>query len=232
MIKSNVIVDLSHHNKDVDFNKVKQDGIKAVIHKATQGLNYVDLTYKIREQLAANLGLYWGAYHFADGSDGEQQAEHFLKYVISDTGKHQAKCPLLALDIEKYTTSIDLENAEKFVTVVYKRTGRWPLVYGSSYLKDLVKEKETILTKCPLWIAQWSEKLVLPYGWNDWTIWQYTDGVHGPEPHEVVGIGPCDRDQFNGTLQQLQEFWYDKPKSEFLKLMADNTTVTFGNDGI
>ena len=34
----NVVVDLSHHNENVDVVKMKADGIVAVIHKATQGL--------------------------------------------------------------------------------------------------------------------------------------------------------------------------------------------------
>jgi hypothetical protein len=29
----------------------------------------------------------------------------------------------------------------------------------------------------------------------------------GPTSHAVDGIGPCDRDQFNGTLAELQALW-------------------------
>ena len=43
--------------------------------------------------------------------------------------------------------------------------------------------------------------------WPAWTLWQYTDGVAGPGPHSVDGIGPCDRDQFNGTVDQLKQLW-------------------------
>jgi len=38
-------------------------------------------------------------------------------------------------------------------------------------------------------------------------MWQYTDGAVGPEPHEVAGIGHCDRDMFNGAQDQLQKLW-------------------------
>jgi hypothetical protein len=40
-----------------------------------------------------------------------------------------------------------------------------------------------------------------------WTLWQYTDGGVGPHPHAVDGIGPCDRDMFNGTRKQLKNWW-------------------------
>ena len=52
MTKSiNVVVDLSHHNENVDFAKMKANGIVGVIHKATQGLTYVDKTYAKRRAM-------------------------------------------------------------------------------------------------------------------------------------------------------------------------------------
>ena len=38
----NVIVDLSHHNGNVNLAQAKAPGIVGVIHKATQGTSYVD----------------------------------------------------------------------------------------------------------------------------------------------------------------------------------------------
>jgi hypothetical protein len=41
----NVVIDISHYNRDVDFAAAKQAGILGVIHKATQGSGGVDPTY-------------------------------------------------------------------------------------------------------------------------------------------------------------------------------------------
>ncbi len=38
-------------------------------------------------------------------------------------------------------------------------------------------------------------------------MWQYTDGNVGPQPHSIAGIGNCDRDQFNGTVEELKQLW-------------------------
>jgi hypothetical protein len=38
-------------------------------------------------------------------------------------------------------------------------------------------------------------------------MWQYTNGALGPEPHEVAGIGRCDRDKFNGSEAGLRKLW-------------------------
>ena len=120
---TNVVVDLSHHNADPDLAVARESGgIVGVIHKATQGLAYADPTYAERETAATGEGLLWGAYHFGTGSDGVQQAEHFLDVVqpSDDT--------LLVLDFEANAQgpSMTLEEARAFVTHVMETTGRWP----------------------------------------------------------------------------------------------------------
>ncbi|WP_353279501.1 glycoside hydrolase family 25 protein [Wolbachia endosymbiont (group B) of Xanthorhoe designata] len=196
----NVVIDLSHWKQDIDFKLAKEDGILGVMHKATQGLKYVDPTYEERRKAAEEEGLLWGAYHFGVGEKGKDQAEHFLEKI------GDASQVLLALDIEENEgNNITPEQAEDFVNQVHEATGRLPLIYGSAYfLKDFATPT---LMKCPLWIARWGESPMLPKGWNDWILWQYTDGQTGPEPHSVKGIGPCDRDKFNGTLEELKKFW-------------------------
>lgn len=198
----NAVIDLSHWNQDIDFRLTKENGIVGIIHKATQGVKYVDPEYTKRKKAAEKEELLWGAYHFGVGEkSGKDQAEHFLE-TIGDSSNI-----LLALDIEenKDGKSIMPKQAEDFVNRVYLVTGRLPLIYGSpSFLKDFATPT---LTECPLWLAKWGTKLTLPIGWRNWTLWQYTDGQTGAKPHEVEGIGKCDRNKFNGTLKELREFW-------------------------
>ena len=77
----NVVVDISHHNGNVNLAKAKEDGILGVIQKATQGQGFKDPTYQRNRQKAKDAGLVWSAYHFATGSDGLKQAQHFLDVV-------------------------------------------------------------------------------------------------------------------------------------------------------
>ncbi|XP_077261936.1 lysozyme M1-like [Temnothorax americanus] len=200
----NVIVDLSHWNQCVDFKLAKEDGIIGILHKATQGLKYVDTIYAERRKAAEEENLMWGAYHFGVGEDGKDQAEHFLKTVgnVSQV--------TLVLDIEENPNgkNITPKQAEEFVNRVHEATGRFPLIYGSPYfLKDFATP---ILTKCLLWVVKWDVRPMLPKGWKKWVLWQYTNGQLGPEPHSVKGIGPCDRNKFNGTLEELKDFWVSK----------------------
>src|ERR1044071_4052756 len=80
----NVVVDISHHNGNVDLMKAKQDGIVGVIHKGTQGIGMFDNKYAPNRLAAQAAGLLWGAYHFGTKSDGAAQADFFLGQVKGD----------------------------------------------------------------------------------------------------------------------------------------------------
>jgi lysozyme len=199
---TNAILDISHHNGSVDFVKLKAAGIVGVIHKATQGLGGIDPTYEDHHEQARAAGLLWGAYHFGTDSDGVQQAVQFLDVVKDDT-------TVLALDFEPNPTgpSMSVEEARAFVTHVFQATGRFPGFYSGHYIKELLGSgKDEVLAKCWFWLAQYGPTAVVPANWSKWTLWQYTDGAIGPDPQTVNGAR-FDRDTFNGTAQELQDFW-------------------------
>jgi lysozyme len=202
---SNSIIDTSHHNGDhIDFDRVAKDGIMGVINKATQGTKGKDPGYHSNRQKARAAGLLWGAYHFGTGADGVEQAEHFLDVVGDPQGT------LLVLDFEPNPTgpTMSLEEARAFVTHVEEATGRFPGLYSGNLIKEqLGTHHDPILSQCWFWLAQYSATAVVPPNWPTWTMWQYTDGAFGPMPHNVDGIGRCDRDSFNGTEEQLRRLW-------------------------
>jgi GH25 family lysozyme M1 (1,4-beta-N-acetylmuramidase) len=200
----NVIIDLSHYNNVANINAVKDDGIVGIIHKATEGPSDIDPAYTICRGAALTAGLWWGAYHFATGDDATAQAEHFLTVV------NPGPKDLLVLDFEQNTagTSMSLAGAEEFVTHVQAATGRWPGLYSGSYINQLLGEGQNpTLANCWFWLSEYGPTPHVPANWSTWTLWQYTDGSVGPEPHSVSGVGNCDRDQFNGTMDELTTLW-------------------------
>lgn len=201
----NVVVDLSHFNTVSSFETVKAAGIVGIIHKATQGTNMQDPEYQSRRSAALAAGLWWGAYHFAEGGDGVAQANFFLSTVNPEP------TDLLALDLEENPggASMSLAEAEQFVTRVESVTGRWPGLYGGSYLKELLgNNNNPTLANCWFWLSEYGPTAHVPANWPTWTMWQYTGDGIGPEPHTVAGIdGNIDRDQFNGDLAGLTQLW-------------------------
>jgi lysozyme len=200
----NVVVDISHHNGNVNLLKATQDGILGVIQKASQGQTGRDPTFNTNRRKAEAAGLLFGAYHFGTGSDGVLQAENFLATV----GNSQNV--LLVLDLEANPTgpSMTLEEARAFVAHIKNVTGRFPGIYSGHYIKQMLGSgHDPLLKECWFWLAQYGPTAVVPPNWPTWTMWQYTDGAFGPEPHQVKGIGRCDRDKSNGGHDQLRRLW-------------------------
>jgi lysozyme len=204
MAYTNAVIDLSHYNAQINLACARQGGIAAVIHKATQGCQFTDPTYKSNLVQAQSLGLLWGAYHFATGEDAVSQANFFLQTVQPAAGI------LLALDFESNTpgTTMTLQGAREFVTRIQAVTGIWPGLYGGSYLKEqLGSQPDPVLQNCWLWLAEYAPTAVLPPGWSNWTLWQYTDGHIVPDPDPIAGCTPCDRSYFCDTPAALQSKW-------------------------
>src|SRR5262245_66667002 len=98
----NVVIDISHHNGNVNLQRAAESGIVGVIQKATQGQSFADPTFKTNRKKAQDAGLLFGAYHFGTGSDGLRQAQNFLD-TVGDVSK-----TLLVLDFEGNPTGPDM----------------------------------------------------------------------------------------------------------------------------
>jgi lysozyme len=202
MIQS--IIDISHWEDPIDFKKVSAGGIVAVIAKATHGAAGVDSDYAKYKNAAAPYKFLWGSYHFGTGSEVSVQVEHYLS-VVKPSDRE-----LVCLDFETNPSgpTMTLHQACEFVALFQHLSGRYPVLYGRYWLKASLNNKpDDVLAKCPLWLAQYGPRAVLPVGWKEYALWQFTDGNDGPPPHNVFGIGPCDRNQFNGTEATLRKRW-------------------------
>lgn len=189
------IVDLSHFNINPDFTSMKQAGVVAVIHKASQGTTFADPFYAARREAAAAAGILWGSYHFGTNEDGAAQADFFLT---------QARGGLLVLDFEENPqgASMTLDQARAFVARVGSVTGMRPGLYGGEYLKEqLGARADPVLGACWLWWSQYDDHPSIPANWSAWTLWQYTDAA------AIGGVGTCDCSRFNGAAEDLERFW-------------------------
>lgn len=225
----NAVIDLYAQSKVRDLMAARRDsGIMAVIHKATEGVGWVDPAYGARRDMAAKAGLLWGAYHFGTRQyPGSVQAAAFLS-----TAQPQDDT-LMALDLELNErapgNTMTLGQAEDFVQTVYASTGRLPLLYTHHSWADGHKlggrrgttlggyiEPNSILAACDLWLADYRPTPSIPSAWNGrgWRLWQFAGadetGRGGPfQDHtlKVAGIGRCDRNLFAGSPQDLVAYW-------------------------
>ena len=220
------LCDTSHWQSSVDCQALHDAGVVGLINKASQGLTYEDDTYWMRRQQAVSAGLLFGGYHFLNPGSGAAQADYYLSCAKPDG------VTLLCLDYESGTVF----DAEQFVSRLHDVTGTYPLLYTrASLIVQQIQNKPTLLSQCPLWIASYVNKPVLPPQWSTWALWQHSDGVYGPEPHSATGVGIGDMDWFDGTLDQLKALWQSlspttppAPKADIRSVTADLLNIRSG----
>lgn len=194
--------DISHYEAPASFWTAYKAGFILAILKATQGTAYTDPKFfDFLKRLRTIPDQLIGAYHFGTDADGTDQADHFME--VSDS------LPLLALDWETTgDATMSRGQAEAFVARVEAKTGKWPMLYGGSLIKEITIPAESPLLKCELWIAQYAPAPVLPAGWAKWRLWQSSGDGAGPEPHDVPGVGTnVDVNRFPGTADDCRR-WY------------------------
>src|SRR5262245_54716549 len=128
-----LVIDLSHWDPADDYEAVRNDGIVGVIYKATEGGSYTDPTYVQQQHSAKAAGLKWGAYHFADSSNVQDQIDNFMKFACPDPDE------LFCLDWEDNGgDTMSLENVKRWVTGVETALGREGqcVIYGGNTVKE------------------------------------------------------------------------------------------------
>jgi lysozyme len=232
---SNSVVNMSHYDlMRVDFVAMKNEGVVGLIHEASFPRLQRDWRYAERQAAATRAGLLWGAYHFGDGTNPIQQADHFLAVVGSShpatSAPHEAEKTrpgvLLVLDFEKNGHypggSMSTAQAAAFAERIKERTGKYPGIYGSEYrLRQMLYSggataaHRAVLSNCWLWIANYHAQPRATSPWGGWDLWQYTgDGKCGLRPRSAFPIGvanlrKAERNIFRGNNAELSSFWQE-----------------------
>ena len=200
-----LVLDLSHYDLPVDFQKIKAAGIVGAIYKASQGSSDSDSTYDASRKSAMAAGLLWGAYHFGDNSDPLSQAANFINNAQLDASD------LFCLDFEDNgENTMGIDQALDFVYAVENSLNR--RYEAVLYSGNLIKEQSSLpfyfWRNHRLWLADYGETPTWPSIWPTYWLWQFTDGTNGPTPHTVDGInGTCDCNSYAGTAQRLASEW-------------------------
>jgi GH25 family lysozyme M1 (1,4-beta-N-acetylmuramidase) len=196
-------VDVSHHDKDIDWAKYAGSGRELAVCKATESTVWSDPTMADHRAALGRLGLYCGLYHFAGASvsnhigDAIAEADYFCETVGALESK---EFPVLDFELPyKLTPEQQVKWIGRWCKEVQAKTGKTPWVYTDSHM--LRKMDASSLTKYPLWLANYqsSDPKNPPSSgsWPTLTAWQYTYKARVP------GLGPCDDSYLYGDLPTL-----------------------------
>ena len=204
-------IDVSHYQRSIDWGQVAAQGIGFAFVKATDGLG-TDPNFTANWSGASQAGIIRGAYHFfRPRVSAIDQAKHFCD-VVGSLGVRDLP-PVL--DVESLplnpppgdewdalqTPDAKAKVVTDWLTFVTGALQKKPILYTYRSFWQSNFGAASAFAAYPLWIAAYSTVPVLPASWQRWVFWQHT--ANG----RVSGIIPAvDLDQFNGTMDDLEQF--------------------------
>ena len=187
-------IDVSNHNGNINWSKVKADGVEVVYIKATEGTTYQDQWLNSHYAGAKGVGLSTGFYHFLVGtSQPESQAHNFYNQIKD---KKNDLIPCLDIEVSGFDVG---DYAIRFLKKFKELSGMNMVIYTGAYFSRDNLPLE-IKQNYPLWLAHygvepWKSNLVTLAGFTTLVGHQYT------EKGRIQGInGVCDLNVFNNGV--------------------------------
>ena len=202
-------LDISHwQGKSINWQKMKDAGIKFIYLKCTEGTYYFDDCFEQNYANARKFGIKVGAYHFMTKESGKAQFQHFKKHLqghefelvpaldVETNGITQALVDDIGKRLERLIVNNPVQFGQKKPSFwdIFKSLIRGagmpyphPAIYTNLSLGNSIF-KSTSMNRYPLWIA--TRNISTPTIPNIWKstghyIWQnaVTSGV----PYGISG---------------------------------------------
>ncbi len=188
--------------------------------------------FHTRKELAKAHGLKWGSYHLGRPGNAIDQANHFIDFTDPQADE------LIAIDIEDLSSGkyISLDDAELFARHIYRRLGRYPLLYvNDDTAKHIARQRYDypLLSRLPLWYARYKPEIAgsFPKGnWDGYALWQFVSHLNCGKhtcPHRIGGTGKdIDINVANMDVKALKAAW---PLSGLVDMKNPRSSKDFSN---
>ena len=175
-------VDISEFQQGINFNKMKNDGIKAVIIRAGYGRetsqkdSMFESHYKNAKNANLKIGVYW--YSYADSvNDAEKEAKACLKCINNKSLDMPIYYDLEDNSQIKLGKAKLTEIAERFCETIKKSNYRAGVYANLNWFNNYL-DYDKLKAKYSIWLAQYNDKAEL-----DCDIWQNSS------TGKVIGYG-------------------------------------------
>lgn len=174
------VIDVSGWQGEVNWARIKQDGIGLAFVKATEGTTFVDPRLERNRREAEAHGIRIGCYAYVKPGDGtpEAQANHLAEAI--GTLRRRELRPVQ--DLETGDPRRTEAFARAFTRQAVKQLGCTPLLY--SYAAYLASMRLTRPIGGGLWLASYGRNdgkdwgADVPRPWKHWVAHQFTSRGH------------------------------------------------------
>lgn len=200
-------IDVSHHQGEINWKKLKSQKIQFAFIKATEGGDHVDRKFFENWSASKAAGIIRGAYHFFTFcKSGIEQAQNFLRVVPYE----QDALPIV-IDLEfggncsREMSEVDLaKEVTDFVHEAQITFSSQPIFYVTSEFFDrYLKDHAQLFPPHTLWLRN---IFLEPQqsACERWTIWQFAnrgrlDGITGPVDLNAFCGGQADFERLFGN---------------------------------
>lgn len=201
MLYSTLFADISSNNNTPDMRIYRQTGHVLIAIKATEGIDYTNPDHR---NWCLHAGLNWVSvvhYHYARpdlDNDPAREADHFLGAALPLAGWWD----YLAVDVERGrngTFALDPAWVRAFDMQVQRRSRFASILYASRSMLA-VSDQWLVGNRRRVWDADWSTSPDFAPPGYQCVFRQFTDGVLGPQPHVVDGVGQCDVNRMSPAM--------------------------------
>ena len=208
-------VDVSEYQGEVDWDKIKEQGISFAFVKATEGSKGKDSYFNKNFQKLKNMDMLLGIYHFFSlESTGEEQAKNYIDTVGVTKNDDSLLIPIV--DIEYYSDYKKEEPIKDWIKKELKvlldkleSTYRVkPMIYTTMEFYNDYLDGEFL--DYDIWIRNILTKPNLEN--RTWKFWQYTgrgrlEGYSGEEKFVDLNV-------FNGSKEEFDKFVESKKQEK------------------
>ena len=228
-------IDISSHQGEIDFERVKADGVRFVIIKAGQGLREMGTFRQKYLPAVLTAGLDWGAYWWSDAvtvAEAQKEAAAFVRaldglrptYPVYMDQEYESPCGN-AWGVGK-GKQLRTDMAKAFLKVL-EDAGYYAGLYASTnWLQYWVDDKQ--LEAYDKWVAQYAEKCTYT---GSYGMWQHhgdargfvgrVDGISVP-----VDINACYRDYPEIIRANLLNGWRNVDEPDVPTNPSEDGTVS------
>ncbi|MGH3261787.1 MAG: GH25 family lysozyme, partial [Trebonia sp.] len=168
--------------------------------KATEGTSYVNPDHRPWSLAAGGHRMHVVHYHFARPDLGHApaaEARFFLEVALPLTGGRD----YLVLDLERAVPAgwtHDPAWSRAFDRYVQEHSRFRTILYSSRATLQATPGPWLSGNDQRVWDADWSDSPDFAPAGATVAFRQFSDGVHGPGPHELPGVGRCDVNRARG----------------------------------